>query len=82
MNNKGNIFLGTFIAIFLFSMGVLFIPFLVDNVTIYRTDMDCTNSTITDGTKLSCLQGDLIIPYAILFFSSIAIGYIAGGKFL
>ena len=79
MNKKANIFLGVTVGIFLFAMGVLFIPFLADDVTTFRVSMDCTNATISDGTKLSCLFGDLTIPYMIWFFASLAIGYILGG---
>ena len=80
MNNRGSVFFGVTVGIFLFVMGVLFIPFLTDDVTTARGSLDCTNSTgISGGTKLTCLTVDLVIPYLIWFFASIALGYIAGG---
>lgn len=79
-NKKGNIFFGLFIGIFLFAMGVLFIPFLTDSITETRIALDCIGSDISDGTKLMCLTTDLTIPYIIWFFSSLGIGYIIGRK--
>jgi len=78
MNKKGSIFFGVGIGLFIYIMGVLFIPFIVDDVDTFRTSMDCTNTDITDGTKLSCLIGDLTIPYLIWFFISLLVGFIAG----
>ena len=81
MNKRGALFLSIFIGIFIFAMGVLFIPFIVDDITTFRTGMDCTNASISDGSKLSCLGSDLAIPYLIWFFCSIAVGYLLGDKF-
>lgn len=77
-NKKGNIFWGITIGFFLFAMGVLIIPFITDDITTARTGLDCSNSTISDGTKFTCLQHDLVVPYLIWFFVSIAIGYFMG----
>ena len=78
MNKKAGIFFGVGIGLFIYIIGVLFIPFIVDDVTTFRTEMDCSNTDITDGTKLSCLVGDLTIPYMIWFFISLLIGFIMG----
>jgi len=78
-NKKGNAFLGVAIAIFIFVMGVLFIPFFADDITTTRTLLDCTNvDGITDGAKLMCLNIDLLIPYFIWFIISCAFGYLGG----
>jgi len=77
-NKKGSAFFGITIAIFIYIIGVLFLPFVVDDVSNFRVSMDCTNTSISDGAKLSCLVGDLTVPYFIWFFISIAIGFIAG----
>jgi len=79
-SKKGSVFFGVTIGIFVYIMGVLFLPFMVDDVDTFRTSMDCTNTSITDGAKLSCLVGDLTIPYFIWFFISIAIGFFAGAR--
>ena len=78
MNKKGNMFFGITVALFIYVIGVLFIPFLVDDVSTFRTEMECSDASISDGAKLSCLVGDLAIPYLILFFVSITLGIIVG----
>lgn len=79
MNKRGNIFFGVVIGIFLFAMGVLFIPFLTDDITTSRTALNCSTPTnITGGVMLTCLLGDLLVPYFIWFFISLLIGYIIG----
>ena len=80
MNKKGNIFWGVTIAIFLWVSGVLIMPFVIDDIGTFRTLMQCSSSTITSGTILSCLMVDSFLPYFIWFFASIAIGYIAGAN--
>ena len=78
MNKRGSIFLGITIGIFVFIMGVLFIPFLTDDVTTFRTAMNCNSTSISGGTMMSCLVSDLTIPYLIWFFCSLLIGFIGG----
>ena len=81
MNKKGGVFFGVMIGIFLYIMGVLFIPFIVDDIDTTRDDLDCSNaSAISDGTKMTCLQVDLVLPYLIWFFVSLAVGYISGAS--
>lgn len=80
MNKKGNMFLGIILGLIIYISGVLFIPFITDDVTTTRNDLNCTNSSISDGNKLSCLAVDIVVPYIIWFFVSIAIGFIMGGS--
>lgn len=75
---KGNIFLGVVVFLFIFVFGVLFMPFLADDITTARVALDCTNSSINDGTKLQCLGTDIVMPYFILFFVSVSLGYLVG----
>lgn len=77
-NKKGSLFFGVAIGLFLYVVGVMFMPFIIDDVDTFRVNMDCSNNTISDGSKITCLYGDVLIPYLIWFFVSIAIGYIAG----
>jgi len=79
MNKKGNMFFGVTIALFIYIIGVLFIPFLVDDVDTFRTNMECSDASITDGAKIACLQSDILIPYFIWVFVSITLGIIVGG---
>jgi len=78
MNKKGSAFFGVAIGIVVFIFGVLFIPFLMDDVTTFRDAMSCSDTSISGGTMLSCLVGDATIPYLILFFISLSFGFIAG----
>ena len=78
-NGRGNIFFGVVIGIFIFVMGILFIPFITDDLTTFKTAMNCAGSTITGGTMLSCLTADLVVPYLIWFLVSLLIGFLIGG---
>ena len=78
MNKKGSAFFGIAIGIVVYIFGVLFIPFLMDDVTTFRDAMDCSSADISGGTMLSCLVADAAIPYLIWFFVSLALGFIIG----
>jgi len=78
MNKKGSIFLGVIIGLFIYISGVLFLPFITDDITTTRSSLDCSNSSISDGIKLTCLTVDLVVPYYIWFFISLLIGFIIG----
>ncbi len=80
MNKRGSAFLGIALGIFIFVMGALTMPFLLDDIDTARTDLDCTNSSITGGAKINCLFVGAINPFFILFFTSLAIGLIVGGS--
>ena len=78
MNKKASIFFGVTIGIFIYIMGVLMLPFIIDDIDTARVSLDCTNSSISDGTKISCLVTDLTVPYFIWFFVSLLLGFIIG----
>ena len=80
MNKRGSIFFGITLGIFLWFMGVLFLPFLLDDVSSFRDSMDCSNTSITGGNMFSCLIGDAAIPYLIWFLVSLSLGFIFGSK--
>ena len=66
-------------SIVLFIVGSMVIDFFKDDITIVRNsaNLDCTNSTgISDGTKLTCLGIDLIVPYFFLAILSLTGGVI------
>lgn len=80
MNKRGNVFLGVALGLFIFIMGILFLPFLTDDITTVRTLLDCSNvAGITDGTKLMCLNIDALVPYFIWFIVSVGLGYLSSG---
>jgi hypothetical protein len=74
----GNVFFGVAIGIFVLVIGVMVIPFFTDDITAMRTNLECSNVSISDGVKLTCLYTDLTIPYFIWFFISLALGIFAG----
>ena len=82
MNSKGQTFgLAIIFAIVIFLFGILFINFLMPDVTTARTAMDCANPAISDGSKLTCLLIDAVVPYWILLVLSAGGGLLAA-KFL
>lgn len=80
MANDGSLGVVIVIAIFIFIVGIPVVNILKGEVTTARgsTGLDCTNSSITDGTKLTCLAVDTTIPYFMLVVISIAGGMIVG----
>ena len=80
MNIRGQSgFLVIIMAIMIFAVGVLISNHLKPEVTAFRssaTGIDCSNVSISDGTKLTCLGGDLVIPAFIFTFVAIAGGII------
>ena len=76
MNKKGGIYLSVVFAIFFFMAGVLMIPLIKDGVTDTRTSIQCTNSSISDGAKLTCLIIDTEVPYFIVIILALAGGFI------
>ncbi len=81
MNKRGNIYFGVGMGIFIFIMGVLFLPFILDDIDTSRAALSCsTPELISDGIKLTCLAISGLVPYYIWFFVSICIGYIIGSK--
>lgn len=80
MNRKGNMYFGIIIGIFVFVTGVLFIPFITDDITTARNNLQCSSpTTITSGTMLTCLLFSSLTPYLIWFFVSLLLGFIVGG---
>ncbi len=78
MNKRGSMIFGITIGIFIYIMGVLMLPFIIDDIDTARDAFSCSDTTITDGNKINCLITDLTIPYFILFFVSLLLGFVAG----
>lgn len=84
MNNKGQTaLLGLMIGVFIFLLAMVFIDPLADVITEARDDsqLDCSNSSISDGKKMTCLMVDLILPYFIGVVLAVAGGWI-GAKLI
>ena len=78
INKRGSMIFGITIGIFIYIMGVLMLPFIIDDIDTARDALNCSDSTITDGNKINCLITDTTIPYFILFFVSLLLGFVAG----
>jgi len=79
MKKKGQTLgLSVIIAITIFIVGMMSINFLTPEVTraITATNLDCSNPLSSDGTKLTCLTVDLVVPYFILLILSIVGGLV------
>jgi len=67
-NKKGQFALvGLMVGIMIFMLAMVFIDPIGDVIDEARgTDqLDCSNSSISDGNKATCLIVDLILPYFI-----------------
>lgn len=62
----------------LFLGGVMALNFMRDDVTTARSisGMDCTNASLSDGAKMTCLGIDIALPYFIITFLSVAGGLV------
>jgi len=68
MNKNGQVLLfGVMLAAYVLITAILFIDPLVDIFSDVRgTDkLDCTNSSISTGQRLTCLQVDILLPVFI-----------------
>lgn len=76
MKNKGGqtVMLSIMFAVVIFIFGALLLNFLPDLVTSARDGLSCSSSTISDGTKLTCLLVDGVVPYYILLLISLVGG--------
>ena len=71
--------LAIIIAITIFIVGMLAVNYLKPEITRARdsTNLDCSNTNnISDGTKLTCLAVDVVIPYFIVLVFSVTGGLI------
>ena len=85
LNDKRGQTLGITIIslIFIFIIGFLTINFLFDEVSNFRSNLNCASAAdITDATKLLCLVADTAIPYWIYLIFAITIGAIAARMYL
>jgi len=75
MNNKGQVALiGLAIGIFIFLLGMTMINPIRDVIDEARgsNQLDCSNTSISDGQKMTCLAVDLTLPYFIIVIFAIA----------
>lgn len=74
---------GLMIGIAIFMCAMIFIDPLSDVITESRaaSQLDCSNTSISDGHKMTCLIVDLILPYFIAVVIAIA-GAVIGARFV
>jgi hypothetical protein len=64
-------------AVVLFVMGIMVINFIRPEVLTAKVAMSCSDvANISDGTKLTCLLIDGVVPYFIVLVLSISGGLI------
>jgi hypothetical protein len=77
MNKKGQtVFFSLIFAAMIFFVGMLVIDLMKDDVTTTRDNLQCTNMSISDGAKTTCLLVDWVIPYTFLLVFSLVGGLI------
>lgn len=79
MNDKGQAALvGLMIGVIIMFLGFAFINPMKDVITEVRAadQLDCGNSSISDGTKATCLAVDLYLPYFIVVIFGVGGAYI------
>lgn len=67
---------GILVGLMIFAVGMLFVNFLMPDIDTARVGLDCTNTSISDGAKVSCLGTDIAVPFFIVTVISAAGGYI------
>ena len=75
MNLKGQVMLvSLMIGFIIFLAGMVMIDPLKDVITEVRGagQLDCSNTSISDGNKMSCLAVDLYLPYFIVVVMGLA----------
>lgn len=77
MNKQGSIIMTIFFVGFYFIIGMMFVNFFKDDITIARgvTGIDCATPD-TDGDMISCLFVDGILPFFIIFILSTIAGVV------
>lgn len=76
--NAQGFFIIIVISLFLFIMGVMVLNIVKDDIPAITSvsGLNCDDTTISDGKKLTCLTLDLTIPYLALTIFSITGGSI------
>lgn len=74
MNKKGSILIIRFMtATFILFLVLGYLTPFKDTINLARTDMDCTNTSISTGTQITCLGLDMTLWYFV--FSILVAGF-------
>ena len=80
MNNRGQAaIVGLMIGVMVFMLAMIFVNPLSDVITETRnsSQLDCSNTSISDGHKGACLITDLILPYFLIAVLAVGAGWIS-----
>lgn len=73
----GTLGFSVIVAVMLFMVGMLTINLLTPQIDQTRLDLSCsTPGSISDGTKLTCLITDGVIPYFFVIVMAAAGGFV------
>jgi hypothetical protein len=77
-NKRGEIGFAVVTFIFFFLIGMVVVNLIKPDVTLARNsaNLDCGNTSISDGNKLTCLAVDLTIPYFIVLICAVGLSII------
>lgn len=78
-NKKGQTLgLAVIIGITVFIVGIMTVNFIMPEVTRTRNsdNLNCADTSISDGTRLTCLVVDVVVPYFIVAVVSVAVGVV------
>lgn len=59
---------------FFFIFFIMIINFLQPDIRAAQQSLDCSNTNISDGSKIACLLVDGLMPYFIILVVSAALG--------
>ena len=78
MNRKGTMALSILTSIFFFFAGMIIMNFVLPEVNLATgvLGLNCSDNSISDGTKVTCLGFDFVVPYLILLIISVTMGRI------
>lgn len=84
MNKRGELGFAIVTFIFFFLIGMVTVNLIKPDVTLSRNsaNLDCSNASISDGNKLTCLAVDLAIPYFIVLICSVGLSIITEKVFV
>lgn len=72
-----NLVLALITAVMIFMAGMLFLNQIMNDVELTRSiGLDCDGTTISDGTKITCIGVNLVIPILMIAILSAAAGAI------
>lgn len=79
MNKKANVMIGLSLGLFIWISGILLIVYFGDVITEQRSNLSCSDTSISYGNKGTCLILSGLMPYYIWTIASISLALLIGG---